>query len=496
MRRTSFDRESRLLGRDFSALIDREGGKSAGLHLLEAGIKRFVQQRRLRTGRRALGTVPWHTIPTETYEAAENILREQFKCLNDEEVWQLVYSECELLKYPKIKKFIQSIVQECQEAFPEPYQDSLQAGAPADAVPFHLRSSTTIEDFRDDRYFGTFLSKGDDGFFFPYEDGSCWGSQNLLEVLTNFYAMKFHSGGRFQLDEKEKLAMILMPTASRYRDNSVIAYSSYPEDASAPAVMEAWEVLSMEGMKPLQYMRMNQRGELEITPMTVERDKEGKPLTHSACKPVVGEDDRNIIYSLSKAFEEELEYPVNLEVVISDEGVIPVQLRPVPYLPENREVRKLSPVQDDSYVIAETPFVRGSFRKTARLVMPHYKNDYPSHKFNEPVIVWHSDSHKGQRFYFSDDNCVAMLNPEEGAALSHDSSLLPAFGKERDRFAFIGVSIPGFKEKLKACMSVVEEPVGTGKAGKFSYTPFPLTIESDGRRGRVSVQRADARYFE
>ena len=41
MKRSSFTRESRLLGSDFERIIAEEGGKSAGLRLLTKGLLEY-----------------------------------------------------------------------------------------------------------------------------------------------------------------------------------------------------------------------------------------------------------------------------------------------------------------------------------------------------------------------------------------------------------------------------------------------------------------------
>jgi len=144
---------------------------------------------------------------------------------------------------------------------------------------------------------------------------------------------------------------------------------------------------------------------------------------------------------------------------------------------------------------AKTPFVIGTYKKTARLVKPEYKNAYAGHSFKEEVIIWHGQASKGQRFYFSDDNCIAMFSPTEGMAITHNSNLFPGFGPARERFAFMGVPVVGLAGQFEKCMEIVVEET-TSDRDEFAYTPFEITIESNGREGRVYVAKEHAHYFK
>ena len=72
---------------------------------------------------------------------------------------------------------------------------------------------------------------------------------------------------------------------------------------------------------------------------------------------------------------------------------------------------------------------------------------------------------------------------------------LNAFGEMRNRFHFMG--LPGFAEKFLSHMTDVRsERLFEGAYGNVRYTPYRLLIESDGRRGRVSVSEVDyQKYF-
>ena len=177
--------------------------------------------------------------------------------------------------------------------------------------------------------------------------------------------------------------------------------------------------------------------------------------------------------------------------------IIPVQIRPVPTLSPDRKVKNLGKVPKGQVVLAETPFVQGSFREEGRLVRPHYKNDYPGHELKEPVILWNTESDKGFRF-LGDKNARGLFNPREGSALTHGEELIPPFGQWRDSWVSIGVPKEGLENALRGVMQVREEHVGidTDHTGKFSYTPFTITIESDGRNGRVLVPEGTLEILE
>jgi len=250
--------------------------------------------------------------------------------------------------------------------------------------------------------------------------------------------------------------------------------------------MEVWQKRCMDGASPLELITTNGDGAQRKDSIAGPIEKEER----------LSEADIESLYNLAMGFEEALGYSVNIEAMVTDQVIVPVQIRPVPMLPEDREVKSLEPLSEDQYLIAETPFVIGSFKKTARLVQPAYKNDFRDHQFKEPVIVWHSQRSKGMRFYSSDNNCIAMFSPEEGSSISHDSSLVPGFGPARDKYAFLGIPDADLSKKLNGCLEAIQEKTGRNKTGEFSYTPFQLTIESDGRRGRAYIDKKDAHYIQ
>jgi len=503
MKRNLFDKETEITGRNFNELINEFGGKTAGIHLLDAGIRYFLKtgrlkqppqnQRQLLTfGSNPADSLPFHQIPTTVYKLFEEIMKRNFGSKSDAEMHSFRTEEGrrDIDNLNDMWSLISKVIRECEEEFPYQVKASSNASAPAYAPSFHLRSSATSEDFRDDRHFGTFGTIAKDAFFYDYHQRClAQGRRSLLELMTDFYIQKFHSNGRFDLYKNDLLGMLLMPTICEYADKEVILYSAYPEDPSSPAIMEVWgNDREIPEKGPIELIRMTKDGIERIPAYVKNKDTESK-------KEELPEEDARFLFELSRAFQEVLLYPVNLEVTVAPKYLVPIQLRPVPCLPENGVLSRLPPVSEDDYVVAETPFVMGSFNHRAPLVKAHYKNDYQGHKFQEKVIIWHTESEKGHRFYYNDPKCIAMINPQEGAVLTHSASLLPSFGEGRDNFAFVGLPFKGLAEKLEKCMVTREEPTARGQ-GNFSYTPFPITIQSDGRRGRVTVNKTYAHHFK
>ncbi len=317
MKRTIFDRENRIVGRDFSKLIEEEGGKSAGLHLLVDGIKGFSPKRK------QLGFSDWHTIPTSKY-------REFERMLDKSEVEELLDNPLELLETPSIRNLLEDILQDCEGAFPEEYAYSLEATAPAWAAPFHLRSSTTVEDFKDDRYFGTFLTQNS-RFFYPMRPSFSEGGKNILEAMLVFYAMKY--SGNYDLADNAALGLVLMLTVGEYQDRHVTVYSSYPERDS-PVLIEVQEVEPF-GLNPIELIEITGR---EINRYNANLGFNGESLN---------EEDTLVLAELALFFQRKLGYSVNIEAIVTDDYIVPVQIRPVPTL----EVTELGELPKDAYLM-------------------------------------------------------------------------------------------------------------------------------------------------
>jgi hypothetical protein len=488
MLRNSFTQESALLGSDFTQRLEEVGGKAAGLELMVAGLARHKHSSDF--------VVPQYAVvPTSFYERSEQLFDE---LLGDPLAFYAprasgVDSDLAVTPKESLPEFAQLRALDgisrhphllladarVNELFTE-MNTVLAQRFPSDARngggTFHLRSSSTSEDFRDDRYYGTFETQEAINFFHS-------PIQHLLRTYVNFYLMKRF--GDYALPADEKLACILMRTARGTSARLIISYSRYPEDTQGDTVLEVSEKtldlllprhLIFSGKTTVVH-QANHKLEY-VNPLEWEDEIAGQPS-------VVSMSDVERIRDVSKFFEDSLGYPVNMEWLLTREWMYGLQLRPVPALSPDRPVKELGPVPEGLQVVAETPFVIGSYRHTARLVQPSYKNGYAGHAFSEPVIMWHTEEAKGMRFYFSDTKCLALLNPYMGAALTHEHSIVPALVSERERFAFMGV--PELGPRLARILTDVREEASAYPGLVCKYSPFPITVESDGRRGRLLV---------
>ncbi|MBI4451429.1 hypothetical protein HY642_05625 [Candidatus Woesearchaeota archaeon] len=509
----AFRRESAFLGENFEDIIEREGGKAAGLRLLDAGLSSFGT---FKIPYKPLLRVPRYVIPAAVYRGAEPLI-----------------AGCEDWRENKpLSNYLRRVMNDCKREFPYHAVAGNSRYSGVEPALFHLRSSSTNEDFRDTRLYGTYGSVCEPFFSGKPPEGLSYMAM-LMTLFCN--AKRKPHPTHPVVGAADALAMVLMPTV---RGKQVIAYSSNPEEPGSHTTLEISEQEFGGGFSPLQLVHVGvakkpamegddcgekllfnvpqargfnivvyqaqQRESLQWDTfrdleywLDVERRKnpyiindDQRRVEPSKCG--ISEMDIYTIHRFARRFERVLGYAVNLELIVTEDAIFPVQLRPVPSLPENRPVKTLNTLPSDSYCLAETPFVIGSYKFTAPLVMAEDKNGYVHHKFDRPVILLHAEHYKGHRFFFNDPNCVALLNPTEGAALTHNCSLVPPFSPERDRFAFMGV--PGLMDELQPCLEMREVSTA-GFTQRFHYTPFEVTIESDGRRGRLYVSRQDAKSY-
>lgn len=490
MIRTTFDRENELTGEDFANLIERLGGKGAGLKLLEAGLISEFEGK--------LEVPPYSCIPTSIGMKAEQILldtipnpaqwyRENFPkdsqwVETQEDLWR-VNSHLNEGDGETLDAFLKNLELNAL------IKDVLKNYGMNDQSPFHLRSSTTTEDFRDDRYWGTFES---------VEYGTNLQSA-LLQVFWDFYIKKYHSSGHYELSPSDKLGLVLMESVGGRESVHATLYSRYPERPSGPTVIDLeqhYRWSSFVDTDPYQLLFVDEEK------VTVNQSRSGmlvfpkkRNMHRISNQPTcISEDDAHLLRNFATYFEQELGYPVNFEIILDGKNIFPVQLRPVPTLPEDRPVKQLGPMIKTEHLY-ETPFVVGSYKISASLVRINHPEDY-LYGFSEPVIMWHSEHGcKGSRF--RDMNRIALLCPEEGFALSHSSKLIPNFGPERNRFALIGFPQLGseFFEKYLQESWATPDTGGSYlvRQGKVEYTPFNITIESDGRYGRLFFDSSQIR---
>jgi len=134
--RTSFELESALLGSNFEELIEKLGGKGAGLALLEAALKKFQNPAK------NIIKIPKYSIAsTETYNDIESLFLKADPFIHER--WNLKFNdwnnsledECNTLLLKVMKQFI--------AAFPAEYSFYDKYWLHLINPMFHIRSSTT-----------------------------------------------------------------------------------------------------------------------------------------------------------------------------------------------------------------------------------------------------------------------------------------------------------------------------------------------------------------
>lgn len=251
MIRNNFETESRIVRADFGKLIERLGGKGAGLKLIDELIRK---------GELHFPMMNYHCVNTAHYVAAEAALNKTVKELEDLE-------DEALKKNNEFNQVIDAISQELRGAFQREFAESRQAHAPVSAHQFHLRSSTTLEDFKDDRYFGTFQTAGYEALF--WGNNSTCEKGKLIDLIATFYGMKVFGKERFNIGDEERLGLVLMPTVNQYfspRETfHLIAYSGYPETKDSPAVIEVSKRTQFSN-DPLELIFVQKDGTINICP--------------------------------------------------------------------------------------------------------------------------------------------------------------------------------------------------------------------------------------
>ncbi|MEK6948520.1 MAG: hypothetical protein AABX19_04750 [Nanoarchaeota archaeon] len=518
MKRTDFSRESQIVGRDFNELIRKYGGKAAGLHLAE---KIFHDSRNFMSDSPIIPRSA--AITTSLYDIAESILKnaipkplewykEKYK---NNPSWQVNNDKTAILNSDisdvlytdeNFMKELNKNLKNCRRKF-HLYQFDYE---------YHLRSSSTIEDFVDDRYFGTFTTlQRKEVFNKSKRRGKLPLAADIVELIKWFYTMKHHTNGSFELSDEDSLGMILMESIPGLH---VISYSSYPEIPGSPVVHEVSKVSHYEDSapNPLVFIKVhgNNINDIEVIPATSNAyfilDPKEELHMHSATtksyhefenpfdingvrSPISFEDIRKLSRN-ARTLENVLGYSANTETILFNNGGsyythYLVQLRPVPVVENFSQLKDPDP---SLHVLAETPFVYGAFNYRAPVLFTEDKNVAaytPGISIEKPVIVYGSESRKGHRLFFDNkgDNCVAMINPEQGRTLSHEHSIFPMFGADRNKFHAIGV--PQLSD-LFTKLIPTNYPLLNGQLPRgFRESPFSLVIESDGRNGRVSVPK-------
>ena len=514
MQRTIFSEETKILGEDFEEILKRFGGKNAGIKLVEKLVNDYDFY------------VPDYVpISTDLYTIAQEILREEIKSPNEEYIRQegiKSYHENEadtflnlnleeiLLKDPNFKSQIHKELRKIRRKFNP--NDSKNEG-----LKFHIRSSSTIEDFRDDRYYGTFKTNSyfESPFFKRNTRDMPRIVSGLIDQIKWFYAMKEHWPYDMEL-EGENLAMMVM--ASHEHQLHITSYSSYPETNNSTVIHEIGKSTIDESPDPLCLIKVHgdKIKDVEIIPATYEayekfdsntsldkyRDFHSlheriNPYSINGVRSPINIDQINKLTKILQRLEDTLGYSVNTEILMNKEsseydyyslGI--VQIRPTPILENFKPLEDLS---ENYTLLFKTPFVKGIFEYEAPVLLTLDKNisRWNNNTVREPSIIYDTEDNKGHRMFYSDEsgNCLAMINPQKGWTLSHGYSVYPVFGEDRERFHLIGIpEMTNLWQKLKPIDWEVK-----GNNNNFRRTQFPLKIESDGRNGRVSI---DNRYLE
>ncbi len=529
MRRTSFPRESEILGQRFDKLIGREGGKGAGLRLLhklqealgsqfreiasleipDYGVIPTIHYKRFEE---CLDDLFERTAPLDWYTSLENTVTRGLRAVpkKDSEAVEIL-STYDYDTPPLIDRVLDATPQ-LRRIVKKGYNLARDRFGDSNGK-FHLRSSTTIEDFVDDRYWGTFeTSQGIDFFGMEQEREYRNGVYFIFTQFMQFYGIKRFSTGSLQLEDVD-LALVLQRTRE---GKLTIAYSSYPEEkiketkievarARVHYTTQGWMIMYDLNGPEFMFYRVDSKGKIVIhqgfsgKPSDKEVRFSDKYPLHQVKGQVSILPERQIkkLDRILRVFEEHLGYSVNLELMVTDTMVNVVQLRPVPRLDEKRGVKELPPLPENCLLLAETPFVYGSFRREGKIVQ--VPNKYTQgFQLDENYIVLHWERNKGFRWFWEDPHCQGILNPYEGMVLTHGHSLIPHFGNGREKFVFIGV--PGFYDKIKKHLKPRTHEwtipwTGDKVNGIFKYTDFMVTIESDGRHGRVYLKPECAKIY-
>jgi len=527
MIKTHFSRESEIINRDFSDYISEYGGKAAGLFLAR---KIFFNNKGYSLIEGSPKIPLYSLFRTSLYNEAERIIKEKipqpldrYKEEHPNDIF--VESDEEALLRTNVSGILfndENFMKELERGL-KPCRENFLKYSNYQEIKFHLRSSTTIEDFVDDRYYGTFKTLQRRESFKKSKRGEKLPLvYDTIELIKWFYAMKHHTNDHFELRPEDSLGMVIMPSVPGLH---IISYSSYPEIPNSPVIHEVSMIEKYyddSDPNPLALIKVhgNTVGDIEVIPATsdayLKQDLEeeldrgligstktryelNNPFEINGLRSPLSVDEIRRLTGVARTLEEKLGYSVNTELkLVREDDVLSkvylLQLRPVPTIDD---FSPLLPIDKSQHVLAETPFVYGAFRYEAPILLTEDKNIARSGiSIPKPVIVWDSKSHKGYRLFWGNkgDNCLALINPEEGRTLSHDVNIFPSFGKDRAKFHMIGV--PGLDSQLYEKLEKKEYPLQNGKqGGKFRETPFPLIIESDARNARVLVSKRYAKLF-
>lgn len=171
-----------------------------------------------------------------------------------------------------------------------------------------------------------------------------------------------------------------------------------------------------------------------------------------------------------------------------------VQFRPVPALDSDREVKNIGNVPLEYRTLATTPFVKGSYSVEAPLyrpIMPDFKNR--PYWIEMPHIQVEGKGNNASRSYMDDPYAEALINSDFASSLAHEEQIGYSF-KERDSWKEMGVLEEGFWEYVENFMQEghVKDEMGIERPYEISSVPF--RIDSDGRKGKISIHKDYLNY--
>lgn len=499
MIRTNFDKESMLVEQDFLALIERYGGKTAGLMLFQKLIDRLGSEKLIKIP-------PYYPSTTELYNEFEQIVKANGGVSLFQEKdgnWKELDKITPLLltsMFNTFKELLDEMVIEALRHFQK-------IGMMVDRKTlFHARISSTVEDFIDDRYWAvmpTFagLPLFEDFYGWFHSKKIKFIEKVIIYLFYEFYCLKQQPS--YELPSNASAGVLIHKTLDNTASHGLIttAYSAFPEPENRNGpVYETFQAsgyfckdlgfnspfkdsthyqLFIDGkMIPGYSLEPGRKMYLE----GINRLKEGLLDTRQ----------RKILDEIVLAFSKRLGYQVNLELATEKPKsriFHGFQLRPVPVLSADRPVKKLHPPEKGQKLLAKTPFVFGNFQYTLPLWRPTRRFGYTkNHQFEEPIILSY-DRGRDIMGFAKMPNVMAIINFQEGRALSHEYEYKPEF-PFRQNFHYLGVPMLSDFQRFFS----IGEKKDFENYG-FEIFPCPITIEADGRFGQISISETDAEKF-
>ena len=519
MKRNNFSIESKLLGRDFHGLIEEVGGKAAGIELL-----RTLGEKDASLGINRWSIPDYAILSTKYFKTFENSL-----LAHKEELSEFMKNN----NYYENRKKIYSLIKD--KLNNKEIDNFIQRVKRKKIEHLHLRSSTTIEDWKDDKYFGFFKTIESGFSLIP----NCKKERlnfkeiksSISDLFCDFLVKKFYLSP--DLDNESLGILAMQSVRKEYKDAlHLTVYSSYPEKDPSTSYIEIWKVegdYSFPQNYPRQLIKIS-KNNLEIFQMELKDDitltdnflvgkmredswnlqnrarfQSENPFSVNGKRCALSEIALNSLYSISQGFQNILEKSVNLEVIVNLEKdsidfrkFSYVQLRPVPALNPYRMIGKLEHLTDDFILVGKTPFVSGSYKVEAPLAVPmHKKSGHRPYNISKELIMIENDN-KIHRSYTKDSKIVALLELENSKAVSHGFIVEPSFEERKfwKSMGFLNKEINLYRYLYP--VELQDDFEGDGKRyfpAEFGISKFPFILESDGREGRIYIRKKYEKEF-